>query len=101
MEIPARSECSLSQRYKFPGKSTAHRVLMGAALVAAGLSLPLPSSAQTVTQPSKTPEQAPKTAQANSSNNPPQNSKAPKQNPNPATNPATTGEEAASTTRLA
>ena len=75
-------------------------MLVSSALALAGLSLPLPSFAQTVTQPSSTPEQAAKKAQANSSNKLPQTSEHPKQNPEPPTAPAA-GEEAASTTRLA
>jgi NTE family protein len=95
MEISAVSECILPQP-----KSIARCILMGAALAVAGLALPLHSIAQTVTEPAKTPEQAGKKTQADSVNNATQNSKAPKQNQQPI-NPAATGEEAASTTRLA
>jgi NTE family protein len=97
MEIPARSEGSLPQ-HKSPCRSTARFVLLTAALA---IALPLHSIAQTVTEPSRTPEQAAKKAQANSGNNAPQNSKTPQPNPKPQTNPSATGEEAASTTRLA
>ncbi len=96
MEIPARSECNLPQH-----KCVTRCLVLGATLAFAGLSLPLHSIAQTVTQPSTTPDQAAKKADANSGNNPPQNNKTPQQDQKSATNPPSTGEEAASTTRLA
>ena len=98
MEIPARSERSLPQQHR----SIARCVLVGAALAAAGLSLPLQSIAQSVTQPSTTAEQAAKQVEADHpGNKTPQKIKERQQNPKSTEAPAATGEEAASTTRLA
>ncbi len=100
MEIPARSEGSLPQRYRSAARR--HSLVLGVALVLAGLSLPLRTSAQTPAQPAPTAEQDAERLEANhSGNKPPQGSKGSQQNQKPAANPATTGEEAASATRLA
>jgi NTE family protein len=98
MEIPARSERNLPEQHR----SIARCVLVGAAFAVAGLSLPLQSIAQSVTQPSTTAEQAAKQVEADHpGNKTPQKIKERQQNPKSTEAPIVTGEEAASATRLA
>ena len=85
---------------KAPARHRTHYRLFPCALAFAAAALTLPAHAQTPNQPATTPEQAAKQLDANHpENKPPQTGKQPQQT-TPA-NPTSTGEEAASATRLA
>jgi NTE family protein len=98
MGLCARSSCSLPKTYR----STRQTVMFSAMLIAATLSLSLPASAQTVTQPPTTPDQAAKQAEANHPTKKPNpTGKTSEQKPQSKEAPEQNGEEAASATRLA
>jgi NTE family protein len=98
MEMPARSEWILPERFRSTG-----RCARGTALFTiATLLLCTQAGAQTVTQPSQSSEQTAKQAQANHPGNQlKKTGKTSGKKPQSQENTNTTGEEAASTTRLA